>query len=435
MEREKWIVIGGGASGLATAYFLEQHGIEAEIIESQGGIGGRMGTMRLGNRLLDCGGKNIGRGYTLFRQFTAAMGSHPFEYFGLNSSQARDGRLVTFDGKRRWRTMLDLVRGSSPRDMARFARMLWQVRSDEKNGYLGSEYFGAIEKRQEHRPVSEYFGREFCRRIIRPMSVRMNGAEPDEIHLGNLGANFRMVLDTYEQLQHGLAPVFRDFGERFKVRVNTRCEELVLGNGRVTGVRVKSGDGAREELPCSGVVLATPAPVSAALAEPVAPGLARLLRSVAYYPVMLILAEYRRPVFSSQMRALVFGEEEPLSNAGAYGVNDLHLVRYTFSGRTARQLLASSCDAEQVLQMGEAALNRYIPVAARDRRDFAARRFELGLCAYTSSHGAFVEGVGRELGKLPGLHVTGDYLQGASIEACFRSAKACVDRLAGAAHQ
>jgi oxygen-dependent protoporphyrinogen oxidase len=91
MRCDKWIVIGGGASGIATSFFLKQRGIDSEIIEGQSAIGGRMGSVKLGNRLLDCGGKNIGRGYALFRQFAAALGAHPFEHFGLNSSQATAG--------------------------------------------------------------------------------------------------------------------------------------------------------------------------------------------------------------------------------------------------------------------------------------------------------------------------------------------------------
>jgi len=66
----------------------------------------------------------------------------------------------------------------------------------------------------------------------------------------------------------------------------------------------------------------------------------------------------------------------------------------------------------------------------RKREDFAVRRFDLGLCAYTPSHSNFLDAVGRELRKASGLYVTGDYMQGASIAAYFRSAKACVRRLA-----
>ena len=49
----QWIVIGAGASGLAAAFFLKQHGMEPVIVERERSIGGRMGSVRLGERSLD----------------------------------------------------------------------------------------------------------------------------------------------------------------------------------------------------------------------------------------------------------------------------------------------------------------------------------------------------------------------------------------------
>src|SRR5262249_48715160 len=123
---------------------------------------------------------------------------------------------------------------------------------------------------------------------------------------------------------------------------------------------------------------------------------------------------------------IVFDEHEPVSNAGAYGVNDLHLVRYTFSGRAARRLLADGTSTESLLAHGEAALNRYLHVNARQRRHFVARRFPLGLCAYTPFHASFLADLAQQRRHLRGLYLTGDYIQGASIEACFRAARDCV---------
>ena len=431
-KSSRWIIVGGGASGMAAAFFLKQHGIDSEIIESQGALGGRIGSVTLGERTLDCGGKNIGKRYRLFRKFTSSLGSHEFEYFGLNSSQVRDGKLLTLDGNRRWRTLAEIVRPMSPRDILRFGRILWHVKSKEDDGYLGTDYSRALGTRHDHRPVSEYFTPEFCRSIVRPMSVRMNGAEPDEIYMGNLGANVRMLLDTYEQLKGGSAPVLKAFAEAFHVRTNTTCESLIVKNGRITAVTVRDGHGRRENLSCPGVIVATPAPNAAALAKPILPNLARHLQSVAYYPVALVLAEYDRPVFSSALRALVFDESEAVSNAGAYGVNDLNLVRYTFSGRAARRQITKSMKIADLLSGAEDALNRHMPVKERRRVRFVARRFEHGLCAYTPYHARFLENVRHEVRTTAGLHITGDYMQGASIEACFRSANDCVRNLLSA---
>src|SRR5689334_19563705 len=428
-QTDRWIVVGAGASGLAAAFFLKQRGLASLVIERDNTLGGRMGTVNLGDRAIDCGGKNIGRRYTLFRAFAASLGAHRFEYFGLNSSQVIDGRITTFEARSRWKTLRDITRGVAASDVLRFAHLLWRVKSNDAAGYLGSPLSRRLAARYDQRPASQYFSPEFCRRVLRPMSVRMNGAETDEIYVGNLGSNLRMILDTYEQFEHGLSPLLRDVRQRYDVRLGTSVESLLVDGGRVCGVRARTAEGNPVDLQAAGVVIATPAHAAATLVEPLLPRLAEQLRTVAYYPVGLVVAEYDRPVFTSGVRAFVFGEDEILSNAGAYGINDLNVVRYTFSGKTARPYLTAGVAPEELLARAEQALGRFVPLAPEWRRRFVARQFNPGLCAYVPHHGRFLDRVSQELDTVPGIHLTGDYMHGASIEACFRAAAACVDRL------
>lgn len=423
-------VVGGGISGIAISYLLRRRGIGSEILEQSDRLGGRIGSCRLGERLLDFGGKNIGRRYRRFREFTAACGDNPYEYFGINSSQVRDGRIVTFDSRRRWASLLELARRCSRRDLFRFVRLCLAVRRDEENGYLGSSYFDALAERLDDPPAPRYFGDELCRRLVRPMSVRMNGAEPDEIYIGNFGSNLRMVLDSYDQLTLGMQRVLEQFERTATLRLGTRVESLAMEAGRVAGLRVTGATGVAEERRYDGVVLATPAAVSARIAAPAARRLAELLGSVRYFPVALILAEYARDIFTPRVRALVFDEDEPLSNAGSYGIHDLNIVRYTFSGRQARPYLCGEVDMEALLRLGEERLNRHIPVAGRERLRFVGRHFALGLCAYTRHYRRFASELRQELRALPGLYLCGDYLCGASIEACFRAAEQCAAAVA-----
>jgi oxygen-dependent protoporphyrinogen oxidase len=260
------------------------------------------------------------------------------------------------------------------------------------------------------------------------MTVRMNGAEPDEVYMGTLASNVRMILDSYEQFTHGLAPLLSTVLDRYDVRLNTSVQGLLIERGRATGVHLRSKDGATTTLRGAGVILAVPAHASAALTAFVLPSLAAQLRSITYYPVTLAVAEYDRPIFSPAVRALVFDRSEPVSNAGAYGANDLHLVRYTFSGRSARGIDGST-DGDALVRAGETALSKYVAVDPRWRRRFVTRHFNPGLCAYTRNHATFVDGVTRESQRLAGLYLTGDYIKGASIEACFRAAAACVARV------
>ena len=69
-------------------------------------------------------------------------------------------------------------------------------------------------------------------------------------------------------------------------------------------------------------------------------------------------------------------------------------------------------------------------MSAEDRRNVAVQRWPAAYCAYLPLHADFLDLVDSALAELPGLHLTGDYLRGASIEACFRSARECAARVA-----
>jgi oxygen-dependent protoporphyrinogen oxidase len=421
-------VVGGGAAGMAAAYYLRRDGHRVEVIERDDRLGGRMATAMLGRRSIALGGKNIGRRYTLFREFVREMGDQPFEHFGLNSSRIRDGRVVTFDGERRLAGMLRLLRTCSARDILRAGAMAAAVRRDRRNAFLGGPFFAGLARKHPADCVAGYFSRRFCEQVVRPMSVRMNGAEPGEIALGNFGTNLCMIFDTYDQLRDGLEPLFETFSASGPLRLGTTVDSLVVHGGRVAGLRLRGRHGL-EERRYDDVVLAVPAPQAAALVRPHAPQLGSLLDEVRYFPVGVVVAEYARPVFGPAMRALVFPPDEALSNAGVYGIDDRHIVRYTFSGAAARPLLAGAMGAAELLERGERALTRYVPVAGRERVAFVGRVMSTGLCAYARDQAGFVAGLERELPRLGGLELTGDYLQGASIEACFRASLATAARL------
>jgi protoporphyrinogen/coproporphyrinogen III oxidase len=424
-------VVGGGAAGLAAAYYLRRGGCRVEVIEAGSCLGGRMASAKLGNRSIALGGKNIGCRYTLFRQFVRDMGNQPFEKFGLNSSRVRNGRIVTFDGERRWAGLFDLLRNCTLGDILKAARIAAAIKLDRRNAFLGGPYFTALATRRGNSGLASYFSQAFCDEIVRPMSVRMNGAEPDEIALGNFGTNLSMILDNYEQLRDGLDPLFERFAQSGPLRLATRGESLIVREGRVVGLRVRDENGLKE-LEYDHVVLALPACLAADLVRPHARELAELLETVRYFPVGVVVAGYDRPIFGEVMRALVFPADRALSNAGVYGMNERHIVRYTFSGAAARALLASEPEIEHLLDLGEHTLSSYIPVHRHERISFVGRVMRIGLCAYASDHRGFIAGLHAELCRLRGLELTGDFLQGASIEACFRASLASAVRIGAA---
>lgn len=427
MSGARVAVVGGGVSGIATAYFLAKLGLAPEIVEAEATLGGRAGSGTLGGNSIDIGGKNIGRRYELFRQFLADHGNPELEFFGINSSSVQGGVLRTIDSEKKLKSLYHLLRLVGPRDFMRLARLALTVKRRPSEALLGAAAFSKASEARDHRPLAHWFGQDCVDNFLRPLTIRMNGAEPDEYYYGCLGSNIRMVLDKYDQLKLGMGVVLERFASTLPVLFNTRVRKLERRGHRGSRLTLDHSDGTSTHRDYDCVVLALPAPASAELLP--GTGIARELDQVAYFPVSLIVAQYTRPIFQSDVRAIVFDRESALSNAGCYGPCNLDVVRYTLSGRLARSLVHEG-NGEVALGLAEAALNRYVPVAAHERVGFIHRHFVRGLCAYTPFHHRLLEQLRQWEATHPGIALTGDYVYGASIEACFQAGRACAQRVA-----
>ena len=425
LRGERYAVVGGGMSGLATAWYLQGRGAETHIFESSDELGGRTISGELGERLVTLGGKNIGRSYTRFRAFTSSLGEHRYEYFGINSSRVIDGRMITFDSTDR-AGMLRNLSGISARDVARLARLGLTLKRDPSARYLSESNCRSLAQSYDGSSVEDVFSRRLRELLLRSLTVRVSAAEPDEVPMSNVLPYVGMITDSYDQLADGMHGVVTAAARHSRVSLQTTVQGLIHEQDRVSGVEVmtRGGDRGRERF--DGVVIATHAPGAARLLQDDAPLAASLLAEVRYFPLLVLLAEYERPVFDSSVRAVVFGSEETLSNAGAYGIGDLNVVRYTFSGRRARPLTEQEPDPERLASIAEAALAPHADLAGNPRRATIAHRFLPGLCAYHRDQAGFLERLASASAEIPGLHLAGDYLRGCSIEACFAAAEEAV---------
>lgn len=426
-------VVGGGISGLSAAIRLESSGHHVDLIERDEALGGRFGVAKLGDRPVMMGGKNIGRRYRAFRSFVAALGDYEWEPFGISQSTMKDGEVLTLDSSRRGKSLDNIRRMGSVRDLARMATMAARIRVDESNRFLGSKYFTQLSRRHDHAPLSAHFGEVLTKTLLRPMTVRMNGAEPDEVYLGTFGTNLALLMDTYDQLSSGIQPVLDAIAQRVTVRLNTQVDSVVMRDGEVVGLRVAVGGKPSEELPYDGVVIAAPAYATAEILSAEQPTLSKQLAEVRYCPTRVVLVEYDRPVFTPEVRALAMNDGGPCSNAGAYGKQDRHIVRYTFSGRNGRSSFNPSSDRlDEWVGSTEERLTRYLGVGRAKRVRMVSRSWSAGYCAYVPFHGEFLARVRADLAELPGLELAGDYLWGVSIEACTRSGNDAAERLSAA---
>jgi oxygen-dependent protoporphyrinogen oxidase len=422
-------VVGGGISGMSAALQLERAGYEVEVIERDDRLGGRFGVATLGDRQVMMGGKNIGRRYSAFRTWLDSLGTYEWESFGINTSVMKEDEVLTLDSTRRGRSLASVRKMATARDLARLAVMVARIRADESNKFLGSAYFTALSRKHDHEPLSAYFSKRMTDALLRPMTVRMNGAEPDDVYLGTFGTNLSLLLDHYDQLVGSIQPALEAFSRRVTPRLNTTVEGLVIRDGRIAGLRMSENGGPAHDVDYDGVVVAVPAYAAADIVRDELPGLGKRLSEVRYNPSSVMLVEYDRPVFSSAVRALAIHDDGPCSNAGSYGMNDRHIVRYTFSGAGARDAELSPEQLDIWVADAERRLTRYMSVnRARPVRS-VGKIWPAAYSAYLPYHGDFLSDVQHATDSLPGFELSGDYLWGVSIEACTRAGNAAAGRL------
>jgi len=415
---------------MAAAEEVGARGHLAEIFEATASLGGRIAPDELASREIFLGGKNIGRRYRRFRELFGRRGRAEYEVFGPESGQVWRGRVreLSFSSpsmKLRLGTRLAL-RGQLAGGR-RFLRLARQVKRDPQSAHLGDRFFEDLALRTGDPTIPEYVGTALCQDVVRHMTVRMNGAEPEECHLGNMGTNLGLVVDRFDQLAGtALGDWIRTVQAVNKTHVRTRIVGLTREGERVGGIVCGDGD----ERHFDGVVLAVPAHAAALVIGEQEPALSNLLCTIRYYPVGVVVAEYDRPAFPEAFAALTAPAGMALSNAGSYGLRDRNVVRYTFSGRSARDRIRPDLfDPEALLSEAEGFLGRYAPVARARRLDFAARAFQPGLCAYRQDHAACLREVRTRLSALPGLALAGDYMRGASLDACVRSGQEAAERV------
>jgi protoporphyrinogen/coproporphyrinogen III oxidase len=422
-------VVGGGIAGIAAAERLGALGHTVELFEAGPRLGGRIALTPLGEREICLGGKNVGRRYRRFRELIEQRVEPRYEVFGPDTGQLVRGRVRTLSFRSpgmRMRLGARLAARGQVRGGLRFLKLVRQVREDPDAAQLGNPFFAELARMTADPALPDYLGTAICRDAVRHITVRMNGAEPEECHLGNFGSNLGLVVDRFDQPGgNALGEWIGAVEAAHVVHPRSPIAALLVADGAVRGV--VGADGAKRHF--DRVVLALPAHEAARLIGESEPQLARLLCTIRYFPVGVIVAEYDRPAFPPQFAALAAPPGMVLSNAGSYGLGERHIVRYTFSGAPARESIQpETFDPEALLAVAKGFLGAHAPVAGARRLGFAARSFQPGLCAYRRDHAVFLVEAREFLDKLAGLALAGDYMRGASLEACVRSGQEAAER-------
>ena len=440
------IVIGGGISGLATAWNLQKRGVRVRLLEAGPRAGGTIGSTRAQGCLLEAGPNSTLDTNPLIGKLLDELGIAGER---VVASPAAHNRYIMRGGK-----LIPLPMSPG----ALLATALFSARA--KLRVLGEPFVGRAPAGAEESVadfVRRRLGSEFLDYAINPFVAGVYAGDPELLSVAAAFPRLVEIERAYGSLIVGQvrgakararnAEISKQSAAMFAFRdgMQTLTDALAQGLHAIeldaAAVRVAPGNdghsvtvqGVRgpRELRARAVVLAVPAWVAADLVRPFAPRASAALAEIPYPPVAVATSAYRRDAIAHKLdgfgylvpqcehrqvmgtifSSTLFGERAPRDQ----------VLLTTFVGgmrQPALAQLADSAIAELVAAEHASALG-----AAQAPAFMNVKRWQRAIPQYTLGHRARIEDVEAVEREHPGIAFCANYRGGVSIGDCIKSAE------------
>jgi oxygen-dependent protoporphyrinogen oxidase len=440
------VVIGGGISGLSTAYELRRAGRSVAVLERQVRVGGAAITERFDGFLMEHGPSSV----TADSVTTAPL----LDAFGLDAMKCQLGPDVRYryllrdGGLHRIATHpLGMLTSNYLSPFARL-RMLAE---------LGVGRGGGGEDESVRAYFARRFGRAFADKVIDPLVSGLLAADADRVSMRSV---FPILCDlerrygsiTAAVIRRGFSnakmPARRLFSWRDGIGTLPMSLAAHLGNAVRTGVAVRRvvpvpggfriEAGRDTSLVARAVVVATQPHVAASLLDGVDEPAAAALGGIEAPPIAVVFLGYERGQVGHPLDGLGYltpsSEERPLSGAlfcsTMFGgrAPDGHVALAGYVGGSRAPELAQLARDELVSLVRKEFRNildvRGAPVVTR------VRQWPRGLPQPHIGHGQRVAALRDAEVRWPGLFITGNYFGRPSVGHCIAEADRTAARVA-----
>lgn len=438
------IVIGGGISGLATAYDLARRGLDVQLLERQIRTGGNAISERFDGFLMEHGPTTFNAAVPEAVDQITALGLLDSAHdLGPNVKQRylRDGGDLT---------------GISANPMGFFKSDYLSLK-----GRLRILFEGLVPRNKTgkeetiHGFVTRRFGREFADKVMDPMAagifmgdskqLSISGAFPKlaemEQELGSITRGILRAKRGSEPGRHlyswdgGIGTIPQTLAAPLGARVHTGVTVMGLSK-TATGFRVKTSHGTRM---ARAVVLAVQPHVAASLLETIDPIGATATGEIAAPQINVAFFGYRREQVGHPLDGLGFLSTKDSSRilSGAQFASTMYPGRApdgyvsisAYAGGVRNPELAAMPEAELAAQMHQE-LAEMLDIKGGPAV-VKTRRWALGLPQYTIGHTARRTVFSQTSERVEGLFVTGNYTGGVSVANCLKSALETASSVAG----
>ncbi|MBE9502727.1 MAG: protoporphyrinogen oxidase [Proteobacteria bacterium] len=449
-SKPKVIVIGGGISGLSSAFWLMQKGIDVQLLERDSRAGGLIRSERVDGFLLDYAA-NCVFNYLPEVNFLC-------HNTGLSSQQI----LRQESAKKRY-LLKDGVATPVPMRLKEMITTdLWSLR-----GKLRAllEPFIPRASSESEETVSQFitrrFGAEVYERSIEPYIAGTLAGDADKSCLKSTFQQFAKL-----EAEHG--SILKGVIKRKLTGVRTACAAQVFsfrnGMGAMTeGLKNYVGDsflpnstvegieregkqwavhsdvsGKKKIFHADAVILATPAGEAAKLVDPLSKNLSILLKGVEYSPMVVSFLGFSRKDIDHPLDGIgcLFPKKEiDFNSLGSLWTSTLFegrskegtVLLTNYLGGARRPEMPGKTD-EEIIALVMEDLKKVIGVKGKPVMAKVIRH-RAGLPQYHLGHQMFLEKLDEHLGLIPGLHVAGNYLGGVSVRACISQGKELAEKI------
>jgi oxygen-dependent protoporphyrinogen oxidase len=467
---KKAIVVGGGISGLATAYLLREKaaaagiGLEVTLLEKEGRLGGKIWSRREDGYLCEWGPngfldskpqtldlcRQLGAAGELLRsndnarkRFICADGS--LHQLPENGPAFLKSRLISWPGK--LRLALEPFAPKAPEGV------------DETLASFGRRRLGD----------------EALRKLIAPMVSGIFAGDPETMSLvscfprivelereygGLIIAMIKLAKKKKREMAEGkvvasaagpggVLTSFRDgiqtltdilAGQSDGGGISTEAGALLISGGTSVPYRVRTEQG---ELEADSVILATPAYAAADLLQELDNGISAILREIPYSSMTVVCFGYERERIAHDLNGFgyLIPKEEGMNTLGTLWDSSIFENRAPEGRVLLRSMMGGAC-FPQYINLSDEEVTKRVRDDLKTIMGITATpsfvrvfRHEKAIPQYTTGHGRRLAALEEKGAAHPGLILTGNSYRGIGLNDCVaaahRAAEAALAHLAG----
>jgi oxygen-dependent protoporphyrinogen oxidase len=454
----KIVIIGGGISGLSTAYYLAKGGAGSTILESRPRLGGVIQTEHVEGCTLEAGPDSFLSIKPAGLELIADLGLAS-EVIGSNDHLRvtfvrKNGRLVPLpDG-------LMMMVPTKILPLITTGLVSWGTKLR-----MGLEWFRAPQPKPGDESVAEFveehYGREAVDYLAEPLLSGIYGGNPSELSVRSVLPRFVELANRYGSLTRGVlaerakaarhrtkaapSPLFRTLkgglGQMVDAVAKAIQGKAEVRRGRAETVE-RAGNGFRVKmdgdwLEADGLVVACEAHSGSALLGAVDARASELLGMVPYSSSMTVALGFDAADFAKPPEGFGFlvPKKERRRLVACTWVGTKFSYRVPEGKIVARCFLGGMEDAGVLAERDEAIiaavteeLQEIAGITARPRFTRIAR-WPRSMAQYSVGHAQRVEELEARVAGIPGLHLAGNAYSGIGIPDCIRMGKLAAEKI------